>query len=541
MRLLPVLLLFLAVNAAAQTSKADKKLIKQFRQDVTYLASDALQGRATGSKGEAMAADFLIARYQQLGIPAYQKNYRLPFTFTYGRHLDSASFVTINDRRWTAKDGVFPLPFSASAAVSGDPAPDAMEQDNIWILPLYENKEDATNPHFDWEKDIHERAEKAQKNGATAILFYENKPGKYPPHFNRLSFYDPLDIPVLFISHQAITKGLPLDDGAVEIALDTRIKKTERTGNNVAAFIDNKAPYTVVIGAHYDHLGLGEDGSSLSGHKDQEIHNGADDNASGTATVLALAAQINKAKLSNYNYLFVHFSGEELGLLGSKAFVKEFGLDSTKLAYMVNLDMVGRLNDSTRALTLGGIGTSPAWAPVVARAEKQFQVGRDSSGMGPSDHTSFYNTGVPVLFFFTGIHHDYHKPSDDADKINYAGMAEISNFIFETLRSMDAHPRPPFTPTKQPQMARVRFKVTLGVLPDYSYDKGDGLRIDGVTEGKPAQAAGLQGGDVITQIGEHTIKGIQSYMEALGKLEGGQQTSIHILRGGKEVVLPISL
>lgn len=540
MRLLIALFLCCALSATAQSTKTDKKLMRQFQQDVGYLASDALEGRATGSRGETLAADFLIKRYQQLGIPAFGEKYRLPFSFTYGRQIDSASFVRINGRKWTATDGIFPLPFSASAKVTGDPVPEAMEQDNIWVLPLYDSQDEAADPHFDWEKAIYERSQNAHKQGATAVLFFDGFGSKYPPRFNALSLYDPLDIPVLFITHQALGQGLDLQ-GALDIALDVHIRKTERHGANVAAFINNQAPYTVVLGAHYDHLGLGEDGSSLSAAKNPEIHNGADDNASGTAALLALAAKIKKAKLKNYNYLFVHFSGEELGLLGSKAFVKEFQLDSNKLAYMVNLDMVGRLSDSSRALTLGGVGTSPAWAPVVSRAKESFKVGIDSSGIGPSDHTSFYNTGVPVLFFFTGIHHDYHKPSDDADKINYAGMAQITDFIFETLMALDAQPKPGFTPTKQPQMASVRFKVTLGVLPDYSYTNGDGLRIDGVTEGRPAQKAGLQAGDVITAIGPHEVKGIQSYMEALSKLKAGEKTTVNILRDGQKMTLPVTL
>jgi len=540
MRLFPLLLLFLSFSATAQSSKADKKLIGQLQQDVGYLASDALEGRRTGSHGETLAADFLIKRYEQLGIPAFDKKYRIPFIFTYGRQIAAATRISINGQALKGQDA-FPLPFSASKPVSGDPMPEAMEQGNIWLLPLYKDADQAGDPHFDWEKESHDRAEAAAKAGATAVVFYGNFPGKYPPQFNPQSFYDPLDIPVVFLSHKAWQQYLSAQDGAADVVLSPVILKTERHGTNVAAYLDNGAPYTVVLGAHYDHLGMGEDGSTLSASKIPEIHNGADDNASGTAAILALAEKIKKGKLSRYNYLFVHFSGEELGLLGSKAFVREFNLDSNRIAYMVNLDMVGRLSDSTRALTLGGVGTSPAWAPVVSRARSLFKVTPDSSGIGPSDHTSFYHTGVPVLFFFTGIHHDYHKPSDDADKINYPGMAAITNFIFETLRQLDAQPRPSFTPTKQQQLARVRFKVTLGVMPDYSYTNEDGLRIDAVTEGRPAQKAGIQAGDIITAIGPYPVKGIQTYMEALGKLEAGEQTTVQITRAGKSLTLPIHL
>jgi Zn-dependent M28 family amino/carboxypeptidase len=324
----------------------------------------------------------------------------------------------------------------------------------------------------------------------------------------------------------------------VPVSIAISIRKSEYTGNNVAAYMDNKAPYTVVIGAHYDHLGFGDAGSLYAG-KDKQVHNGADDNASGTAGLLQLASWIKKKKHRNYNYLFVNFSGEELGLYGSKAFVKDLGADTDKIAYMVNLDMVGRLNDSTHALTIGGVGTSPTWGEFISKTDKNFKIAIDSSGVGPSDHTSFYHAGIPVLFFFTGLHHDYHKPTDDADKINYPGELQVLKYIHSIIDALDTRLKPAFTPTKQTTVGKVRFKVTLGIMPDYTYQEGNGIRVDGVSDDKPAIKAGVKAGDIITQLGEHKIGGMQSYMEALAKFKEGDSTEVTVLREGKPLQLKL--
>jgi hypothetical protein len=226
--------------------------------------------------------------------------------------------------------------------------------------------------------------------------------------------------------------------------------------------------------------------------------------------------------------------------LGSKAFVKQAMLDSTNVAYMINMDMVGRLNDSTHALTIGGVGTSPIWGDFITRTHKEFKIVIDSSGVGPSDHTSFYHQGIPVLFFFTGLHHDYHKPSDDADKINYRGEVQVLKYISGLIDVMDTRIKPEFTPTRQTTVGKVRFKVTLGIMPDYSYQVGDGIRVDGVTEDRPAIKAGIKAGDVITQMGSEKVNGMQSYMEALSKFKTGQTITVTVIRDGKPVELKLT-
>lgn len=315
----------------------------------------------------------------------------------------------------------------------------------------------------------------------------------------------------------------------------------EGKAKNMVGFLDNQAEHTIVIGAHYDHLGMGNDGSSLDANPKGKIHNGADDNASGVAGVLELARyfQTNKIKEKN-NFLFICFSGEELGLHGSKYFTEHPTLDLLKVNYMINMDMVGRFEEA-KGLSVSGSGTSQVWETLLQKLSTgQMVIKTDSSGMGPSDHTSFYLKNIPVLHFFTGSHSDYHKPSDDFDKINYAGEVAVLKVIVDLIKANDTQIKLAFLPTKNRSMSPARsFKVTMGVMPSYSSTE-EGLKVDGVSEGKPAQKAGILTGDIIKQIGELSIKDIQSYMDALGKFEKGQTVPVKVKRGEQELTLNIT-
>ena len=303
------------------------------------------------------------------------------------------------------------------------------------------------------------------------------------------------------------------------------------TGRNVLGYIDNNASNTIIIGAHYDHLGLGGDGS-LYRDSIAAIHNGADDNASGVAVLLALAKKLKNGNKNN-NYLFIAFSGEEMGLVGSNYFVKNPTIAIKNANYMINMDMVGRLKaDST--LAVYGTGTSPIFKQVLKAHNDKFKLIQKESGIGPSDHTSFYNADIPVLHFFTGQHEDYHKPSDDTEKLNYQGMKTIANYIFDVISDLDDNSKLAFRKTKNESEAVPRFKVGLGVIPDYLFD-GVGMRIDGISEDKPAQKAGLQKGDIVIQIGEHEIKSMMDYMKALSKFEKGNTTKVVVDRDNKEI------
>jgi Zn-dependent M28 family amino/carboxypeptidase len=325
----------------------------------------------------------------------------------------------------------------------------------------------------------------------------------------------------------------------------------------VVGFIDNGAATTIVLGAHFDHLGYGEDGNSRYARQGSgpynatDIHNGADDNASGTSTLLELARLLKASKAKNNNYLFIAFSGEELGLYGSKHFTDNPTIDLKTVNYMINMDMVGRLNDSTKTLTIGGYGTSPVWASLIshvqgdqkaslaAKSSSAFQIKIDSAGSGPSDHTSFYRKDIPVLFYFTGLHTDYHKPSDDANLINYAGMVKILRHVQGVVEKTNESGKLAFLKTREAQTTTsARFSVSMGIMPDYTYS-GNGVRADGVTEGRPAQKAGLKAGDIVLQIGDYKISSMEAYMQTLGKFKKGDNTTVVYQRGKEQFTVNI--
>jgi hypothetical protein len=316
----------------------------------------------------------------------------------------------------------------------------------------------------------------------------------------------------------------------------------EGTAYNVIGYIDNNALNTIVIGAHYDHLGLGNQGSSLDANPQNKIHNGADDNASGVAGVLELARYFqNNNKKEATNFLFICFSGEELGLYGSKYFTDNPTVDLGKVSYMINMDMIGRLDPVTKSLAVSGTGTSSVWEPLLKKlSSERLKIKTDSAGVGPSDHTSFYLKNIPVLHFFTGSHSDYHKPSDDVEKINIEGEKEILQLIVTLIEKLNGQPKPNFLTTKNKSMSSSRsFKVTMGVMPSYTSGE-EGLKVDGVSDGKPAQKAGILTGDTIIQIGDYTIKDIQNYMDALGKFEKGQTVPVKVKRGNEVVVVSVT-
>jgi len=302
------------------------------------------------------------------------------------------------------------------------------------------------------------------------------------------------------------------------------------TGTNVIGYIDNKADKTVIIGAHYDHLGMGGEGSLYA--EGDAIHNGADDNASGVGIMLQLAERLQDSLMGS-NYVFIGFSGEEMGLLGSNYFCKNPTIDFDNANYMVNMDMVGRLRED-KTLSITGTGTAPVWNQVLNSTNPDFKLVLGESGMGPSDHTSFYLQNIPALHFFTGQHEDYHKPSDDSDKLNYEGMKMIENYIVAVIAELDDAPKLSFRTTKNESEEVPRFKVGLGVMPDYLFD-GKGMRIDGVTEDRPAFNSGLQKGDIVIQLGDSIVVDMMSYMRALSAFDEGSTAKVVVDRDGERV------
>lgn len=533
--------------AQKQTKKQKKEaaareqlLNSRLKQHVAVLANDSLEGRRTGTVGEQKAVRYIVGRYKELGISAgTDSGYQQNFEVFEGLDYKKGSSLSINDQALKPGTDFALFPWSGEGKVESETAVALNEGGEAWWIDadniVAENKE---NPHFILGNKLAEVAKDAASKGAKSVLFFnggldDEKQSKYLPGDRA----NALSIPVFIIKNETMQRLNITAETNTRIAGNISLQEVKRTGSNVVAYLNNNAALTIAIGAHLDHLGYGEDENSR--HTGEPgIHNGADDNASGTAAVLELARLLKEKGDKRFNYLFLHFSGEELGLYGSKYYTEHPTTDLKKVSYMVNLDMVGRLNDSSKALTIGGIGTSPAWATLV-QPTADFTLKIDSSGTGPSDHTSFYRKDIPVLFFFTGLHTDYHKPSDDADKINYAGMARIVHYI----EGIIAHSSPDqplvFTKTREQSMGSRGFKVSIGIMPDYTFS-GTGVKADGVVEDRPAQKAGLQANDIILQLGDMLITGMDTYMQALNRFEKGETTTIVVKRGNEVLQLPIT-
>lgn len=529
-----VVLVFAACSPAKKVTKADVQTLENLKLHIQYLADDKLEGRRTGTNGEKMAMEYISNQFKSIGLlPKGSKGYYQPFEINEGKQIDDSTKLIINGNNLVAGKDFFPFPFSLNQKMEALPSISVQEADMPWFFDLKEQlEENKANPHFDLANYIYTNSKKAKDRGASAVILYNTSSIDDKLTFNGKDKSEQLTIPVLYVTSKEAQKYFKDPSATIDIKFTTALSEKKRTGHNVVGYIDNGAATTVVLGAHFDHLGYGEDGNSRNTSTERIIHNGADDNASGTAALIELAKKMKQSKANNNNYLFIAFSGEELGLYGSKYFTENPTIDLKTANYMINMDMVGRLSDSTKSVTIGGYGTSPTWSSVISMAPgNSITVKIDSSGTGPSDHTSFYRKDIPVLFYFTGLHTDYHKPSDDADKINYNGIASILQHITGLVESLNNSSKLSFLKTRETQTTTsARFSVTMGVMPDYTYS-GTGLRADGVSEGKPAQKAGLKAGDIILQIGDYKITSMETYMQTLGKFKKGDKTKVIYKRG----------
>ncbi|RMG74468.1 MAG: M28 family peptidase [Bacteroidetes bacterium] len=545
-------LLMLAFSAlpAQNCATFSEETVERLKADVYYLASDELEGREAGTEGEQMALAFISERFAELGLKPMGEGgtFVQPFPFHVPVRIDMSTQLELGGEPLEIQEDFYPVAYSANGSLKnrelapvgfGIEAPELDYSDyeagqsyEGKILVINYSSPDGVHPHSKYlaYHDLEKRLEIAAGKGAAGVILF-NTDRNLPdpdPNFTRILGRQ---LPVLFLrAHKA---HLLEEYGAVDL-LAVQMEEQTRTGHNVAGLLDREAKETIIIGAHYDHLGWGGEGSRyLDG---PAIHNGADDNASGVAAMLEVARYFASGEaFSSHNLLFLAFSAEEKGLLGSKYFTRQSPIKFKTVNYMLNMDMVGRLNES-KELVVNGVGTSPTWERILPALDcYDLQLKTTRSGIGPSDHTSFYLQDVPVLHFFTGTHEDYHRPEDDADKVNYEGLAEVTAYLETLIQSLDSEEKLAFTATadEQPTGGRRRFSVTLGVMPDYTFE-GGGMRLDAVTEGKPAQAAGLQGGDIITQMGEVPIKDMMSYMQALGMFKKGDKVMVTYLREGKE-------
>lgn len=535
-RIVMAITIFGSLPAHAQKlKKSDKLVISQLEAHIGYLADDKLEGRRAGTAGEALACTYISKQFEAIGLePKGEKNGWLQeFPIFEGKDYHQGSYLFINGNE-ISREHFFPYTLSPEKIVEGMPSIALKESGVPWFIDLAAEKEaNQGNPHFDADNNIQAKIKAAADKGATALVLYNDPAHQYNPKQKG----DPLPIPVFFIDSVASAKYLSDETESLEIKAKAGFKEKQRSGNNVIGYINNGAPYTILIGAHFDHLGYGEDGNSMLRTGEKLIHNGADDNASGTAALIELARMIKKDKSKKTNYLFIAFSGEELGLFGSKYYTEHPSLPLTGISYMVNMDMVGRLNDSSHTMTIGGYGTSPTWSSTFSALadNKYIKFKFDSSGTGPSDHSSFYRKDIPVLFFFTGLHTDYHKPTDDANRINYEGEYRIVQLVYDLIKKTPTDNKLVFTKTREQQTGTsTRFSVSLGIMPDYSFS-GAGVRVDGVSDGRPAKKAGLLAGDVIIQLGETKTTSVEQYMQALGKFKKGDKTTVIYKRAEAEL------
>ena len=542
-RILCALLLISSFASAQKISKADKNIAGYLQQQVSFLASDELKGRRAGDPGEIAAANFIASKFTEIGlVPKGDNNaYFQYFSINDGKMIDPQSRFLVNGKTLSAGIDYFPLANSPKGSSKAEISPTLNEKGQPWMIDLADAfEENKNNPHFDINNLLLEKTKAAASKGAPSVIFYNSNRTEDKIKFDTKDRSEPLPITAIYITEKGKTSYFSDLSSSYTIDFTVSVTNKMRQARNVVGYIDNGAPLTVVVGAHFDHLGYGEDGNSMIRTGEPAIHNGADDNASGTASMIELAFLMKKSKAKQYNYLFIAFSAEELGLNGSKYFVENPTISLNTVNYMINMDMVGRMNDSTKTITVGGYGTSPNWKTMIDGIKKKtFTIRYDSSGSGPSDHTSFYRKDIPVLFFFTGLHTDYHKPSDDADKINYQGMVQIVRFIQQLIENDKAPQKLVFTKTREQQTTTsARFSVSMGIMPDYSYP-GNGVRVDGVSDNRPAKKAGILAGDIVKQLGEHKTSSVEAYMQALSKFKKGDKTTAVVTRGDKELTFAI--
>lgn len=587
-----IILSGLSVFAQQKSYSPDIKA-NEIQETINYLASDQLEGRLTGSKGAGLAAAFIKSDFKEIGLqPLFNGEFIQKFPFISSLKLtdhNSLEFTINNFEIKPKMESEFvTVPFSGKAEVNSDlvfagygiSAPDLKYDDyegidvngKTVVILRYNPEED--NPHSDFEKfsAYRYKAKVAREKGAAAVIFVT---GFYPKDdvdklmdlkYDGAGGDKSLGIVQLkrnIMSEIFKSEGLDLAEYQkkinetktpasfvfknAKVKLSTGVDEVMGEGRNVAGFIEGNDPVLkdqyIVIGAHFDHLGWGTSGSLYRG-AEPKIHHGADDNASGTAAVLELAEKFASVKDQvKRSIIFICFSGEELGLLGSAYFADHNPVSNEKVDVMLNLDMVGRLNTENN-LIVYGTGTAKDWKDILNNYNKDynFKLTFNDEGYGPSDQSSFYAKNIPVLFFFTGTHTDYHRPGDTADKINSTGEESVTKYVYQVAQAVDnLSTKPDYINVPRKDAGRsMAFRVYVGTIPDYA-SQVDGLKITGVSEGGPAQKAGLLGGDIIVDFGGKKISNIYDYTYALGDFSPGDVIDVVVIRNGEKKTFKVEL
>ncbi len=593
---------FMRKASSANVSFSPEFRASDLKNDVSVLASDDMEGRLTGSKGEKKSAEYIAKRFRDMGIIAFDSKdgYFQPFPFTAGVKVkpgkNSMTVHSGDDKRSLKVDQDFrPLAFSENASVEGpvafvgyglktpgtsayDSYGDFDVKDKIVVALNYVPEGVSTDRRMELNMYAGARykAMIAREKGAKAILFVTGPTSPNAGKLSKLGFDQSMmgsGIPVasitgevadyLFKTHEQSLKDLQaqldvenphaaatFDFTGVTISLATDIEREMGDGRNVIGYLPSakKDAPVVVVGAHYDHLGHGADNSLARAGEEGQIHNGADDNASGTATMLEIAHALSDMRkqhgeLFNYEIVFAAWSGEELGIIGSNYFVEHPPVPKERIAAYINFDMVGRVKDNT--LIVQGVGSSDAWKGLVEKNNVAigFNLKLDDDPYLPTDVTAFYPKGVPVLAFFSGNHEDYHRPTDDIETLNYDDMARVAQLATNLTVDLMKRDTPPayakVTQSSEHAGSRASMRVYLGTIPDYSPGEIEGVKLSGVKAGGPAEKAGLIGGDVIVEIATKTIKNIYDYTYTMDALKIGEGVPIVVVRDGKRVTLTI--
>jgi len=561
----------------------------------SYLAADSLYGRGAGTPHERLAAEYIRGEFQRCGLEPSVPDYFQPFTFIARLNMGPGNLVTwsvgnADHQEELVPDVDFrPLGFSASGREEGglvfagygitstDPEYDDYAELDVTgkIVMLLRYSPDGTNPHgpFGEHTPLRKKALLAREKGSAAVIFVTG-PADDDEDLLMALRYDrgggDAGLPVVNLTRRAADQllaaehlsiaelqqeinatRLPLSHAVpgMSVSIATDLIPQEAESRNVLAALPGAGSLRgqwVVLGAHYDHLGMGGPGSGSMVPETTAVHNGADDNASGTATLLELARYLaanppagEPGETNRRSIMFQAFGAEERGTLGSVYVTKHPPVPLDSVVAMVNMDMVGGLSEGK--LVIGGAGTSPLWKTLLpALNSDSLNLIYDDEGYGASDHQSYYLQDKPVLFFFTGQHDRYHRPSDDVEYLNFDGMAQVGWLVARVAGDLTTRSQPPaFTKVEGPRPATRRgLSVALGTIPDFTWD-GEGFRISGVRGGGPADQVGLQAGDVIVRLGATEVMNIYDYMYALQAAKAGVPVEVVIRRDGEELELEV--
>jgi hypothetical protein len=589
-RIQPVILFFVIIPFSCNNPVTRKITTGELKEHIKFLSSDSLKGRQTGTTGDSLAALYIKNQLMLSGIIPLSGDGFQRYKVTNKVIAGEKNFLSVNGEKENPSTDFMPFSFSGNSTLEANAVfagygfninNDSLQWNDYekidvkgkWVLILRGDPEPEKSVSgfipFSSDRD---KVLAAKDMGASGALLVSGPVFDEEDSFETLSSGDySVEIPVLRIKRKVADKILEGKNTTIA-DLEKRINSTKKTsgfetGAKVSGgseIIEKKSTTRnvimilpgqdellkdeyIIIGAHYDHLGMGGPGSSSRARDTVAVHHGADDNASGVGEMIELA---EKFALTNGSHkrsiILAAFSGEESGLLGSKYFTENPLIDLKKVNAMINLDMVGRLQDSS-SLQVGGAGTAEGLKELVKSLSDTnlIRLTFSDEGYGPSDHSSFYGKNIPVLFYSTGAHLDYHTPSDTWDKINYTGMVEISKLIYNVAENLANNPeRLKFReagPKVEVNRAMRRKGITLGIMPDFAGNVKNGLRADFVTPGKPAALGGMKKGDIITSINGKTINNIQDYMFRMGQLKHGETISVEVLRNGKKAVLLIQL